>query len=81
MHALEVHLTPSPRRLRMTLSARGGLLDGTFFARLHAGYSFAASLLFIFVRASSRPFKVCPKPGFVHFREPERTLLNGADQV
>jgi hypothetical protein len=30
--------------------------------RLHAGYCFAGSLLFRIVRASTRPFKICPSP-------------------
>ena len=45
-------------------------------SRLHAGYRFAASLLFRIVRASTHPFKICPKSGFAHHREPERTLLD-----
>jgi hypothetical protein len=45
-------------------------------SRLHAGYRFAASLLSKIVRASTHPFKICPKLGFVHSREPGRTLLN-----
>jgi hypothetical protein len=51
-------------------------MAGRFFAWLHAGYRFAASPLFTIVRTGPDLFKICPNAGFVHSREPERTLSN-----
>jgi len=53
-----------------------GPLDGRFFVRLRAGYSFAALLQFIPVHVGSSAFQNRASAAFVSFREPVRTLLN-----
>jgi hypothetical protein len=62
------------RGKRVVLNAPKGeehRLNGRILSRSHAGFRFAASLLFRIVDANSHPFKIRPESGFLHVRVPE----------